>query len=106
MRRTRNSLQPLMNAFSEVPLDHPIHSAILVGVTDDEGPDYFEVVPNDEGFFQVLAGCRIRGTDEALIHDVFDVLQRAVRLCPFAIPDHEKLDALFARLKPSTPNNP
>lgn len=100
MRRVRVNIQPLLDAFEATELKHPIHEAILVGITDDKGPEFFEEVANNDGFFQVLAGCSQRGTDDDLTEDVFNILQRAVRVCPFATPDHEEFEGLFARLRP------
>lgn len=99
MSRVRTKLQPLLAAFEATELAHPIHDAILVGITDRERPDFFEEVQNDAGFFHVLAGCASRELDNELATDVFDILQRAVRLCPFATPDQEKLDTLFTCLR-------
>ena len=101
MRRVRVQLQPLMDVFEGVELDHPIHEAILVGITDDQGPEFFEEVENNDGFFQVLAGCSLQSTDEALAEVVFDILHRATMACPFVTPDHEKFEALFDRLRPT-----
>lgn len=100
MRRVRSNLQPLLDAFEAVELEHPIHQAILVCITDDQQPDFFEEIENNDGFFQVIAGCSLRGTSDNVAEDVFEILQRATRLCPFSIPDHETLDALFNRMKP------
>ena len=100
MRRVRTKLQPLLDAFEATALDHPIHEAILVGITDNMGPEFFEEVENNDGFFQVLPGCRQRDSDSELTEDVLEILHRAVRTCPFATPDHDKFEALFARFRP------
>lgn len=100
MRRVRSKLQPLLDAFEATALEHPIHQAILVGITDEKGQDFFEEVKNDEGFFQVIVGCCERVTEKQLAEDVFEILLRAVRLCPFSRPDHEKFEHLFDRLRP------
>lgn len=100
MRRIRSRLQPLLDAFEGVELENPIHEAILVGITDDQEPEFFEEIENNDGFFQVMAGCSLRGTDDELAEDVFEILQRAMHLCPFATPDHETLQALFDRMRP------
>lgn len=101
MRRVRTKLQPLMDAFESVELEHPIHEAILVGITDDQPSEFFEEVENNDGFFQVLAGCSLRGGDDELAEDVFEIMRRATRVCPFATPDHETFQALFERLRPT-----
>ena len=106
MRRTRMRLQPVMDAFENVSLEHPIHEAILVLVTDDDQPEFFQKIENKDGFFQVLAGCSLRGTDDELAEDTFEILRRATILCPFATPDREQFEALFERLRPTVLNNP
>lgn len=100
MRRVRIKLQPLLDAFDAIELQHPIHEAILVGITDEKEPEFMEEVNNNDGFFQVLAGCSLRGSDAQLTEDVFAILLRAVRLCPFTTPDHATLEELFTRLRP------
>lgn len=97
MRRVRPKIQPLLDEFDATRLDHAIHEAILVGITDDKGPEFIQEVENGDGFFQVLAGCSQGGTDDELMAEVFDILQRSASLCPFAAPDRKKLEALFAR---------
>ena len=101
MRRVRVRIQPLLDSFEATALECPIHEAILVGITDDKSPEFFEEVDNNDGFFQVLAGCSQCGTDDELTENVFNILRRAVRHCPFATPDHLTLEALFNRLRPS-----
>lgn len=104
MRRIDAKLQPLVDAFEAVELEHPIHEAILVLITDDKEPDFFEEVENNDGFFQVLAGCSHRGSDDELAEDVFEILRRATMLCPFATPDHESFAVLFEQLRSSLLN--
>lgn len=100
MRRVRERIRPLLDAFDATELENPIHKAILVGITDDKGPEFFEEVENDDGLFQVLAGCSDCGSDDELMKEVFVILQRAVRRCPFAAPDHQRFEMLFTRLRP------
>lgn len=100
MRLVRLKIQPLLDAFEATELAHPIHEAILVGITDDKDAQYFEEIENNDGFFQVIAGCRQNGTIEEFARDVFEILQRAVRLCPFATPDRETFEDLFATFRP------
>jgi hypothetical protein len=101
MRRIEDRFKPLIDAFELVDLSHPIQEAILVIITDDKGPEFFEEVENRDGYFQVIAGCSQRGSDDELAEDVFGMLLRAVRLCPFSDPDHQRYEAMFARLRPS-----
>lgn len=101
IRRVRPKFQPLLEAFETVELKHPIHEAILVGITDDRPPDFFEEVETNDSFFQVMAGCTLRGGDDELAEDVFEILLKAMRLCPFAPPDRESFEVLFKRSRPS-----
>ena len=52
MRSVRARLKPLLAAFEAIELDHPIHEAILVGITDDKGAELFEQVENNDVFFK------------------------------------------------------
>ncbi|QDV16060.1 hypothetical protein Pan153_06810 [Gimesia panareensis] len=101
MDRIDTRFQPLLDAFQTVKLEYPVHEAILVGITDDKPPQFFEEIETSDGFFQVFAGCSLRGGDQELVADVFEILRNATRLCPFAAPDHETLEALFKRLRPA-----
>jgi hypothetical protein len=76
-------------------LVNPIHEALLVGITDDKGPEFFEEVPNRDGFFQVLAGVQTKGSDLDLTKEVFNILRRAAKACPFSKPDHETIESVF-----------
>ena len=78
IRRVRPKFQPLLEAFETVELKHPIHEAILVGITDDRPPDFFEEVETNDSFFQVMAGCTLRGGDDELAEDVFEILLKAM----------------------------
>lgn len=100
MGRVDGRFRDLTTSFGAVALDHPIHEAILVLITDDKPPEFMQEVENRDGFFQVIVGCSWKGTDDQLAEDVFEILHRAVRTCPFAIPDHDKFEALFARFRP------
>jgi hypothetical protein len=101
MRRVRVRLQPLLDAFEDTQLEHPIHEAILVEITDDSEAEFFKELENGDGFYQVLAGCGQYHSDDQLTEVVFEILQRAVRLCPFAAPDDQKFEALFVKLRSS-----
>lgn len=95
MRRIRPRFAQLFEAFAKTELANPIHEAILVGITDDQKPPFFEEVPNNDGFFQVLAGCDMPDSDEELTRQVFDVLRRAAAVCPFSKIDHERVQQVF-----------
>lgn len=100
MRRVRIKLQPLIDAFEDIVLEHPIHEAILVGITDGQPAEFFEQVENNDGFFQVLAGCSVSSDDDELAENLFAILRKAMRACPFATPDYQAFEALFERLRP------
>lgn len=95
MRRIRPRFAPLVEAFAKMELLNPIHQAILVGITDTEKTDFFEEVPNRDGYFQVLAGVRVTDSDWDLAKQVLDILRRAATVCPFSKPDHEKIQRVF-----------
>lgn len=94
MRRIRPTLEPLLESFALVTMEHPIHEAILVGIADGMPPGYFEEVPNADGFFQVLAGVDGAACDEALLAQVTAALKAAIAACPFSQPDKDA----FARV--------
>ena len=97
MRRIRPRFAPLLVMFAKTTLTDPIHQAILVGLTDDKGPEFFDEVANRDGFFQVLAGVEMKGSDLDLTKEVFGILRRAAKACPFSKPDHETIERVFAQ---------
>jgi hypothetical protein len=99
MHRIRPRLQPLLDAFRQAELQHPIHEAILVSVTDVKEPGFVQEIENDDGFFQVIIGCRTSRSDDELVRVVFEILLQAVRLCPFSTPDHEMFERLFEKMR-------
>ena len=101
MRQVRLKIQPLLEAFEKIPLEHPIHEAILVGITDDLQAGFFEEVENRDGYFQVMAGCGELDAENRLTEEVFEILHRAVQLCPFANVDNQKFESLFAEIRPT-----
>ncbi len=100
MRRIRPQFDSLAKAFSEVELVHSIHKAILVGITDEHGADFFQEVPNGDGYFQVLAGCEMKTSDAELAECVFGILRRAAKACPFAKIDDEAVQKVFDAFAP------
>ncbi|MEX1027928.1 MAG: hypothetical protein WD049_07970 [Candidatus Paceibacterota bacterium] len=104
MRCVRHRLQPLLDAFETVEMTDPIHEAILVGITDDQPPSFFDEVENNDGFFQVLAGIEYNGSDDALTEAVFEILRKASSACPFSRPDREAFESLFERMRPTVLN--
>ena len=101
MRQVRLKIQPLIDAFENISFEHPIHEAILVGITDDKQAGFFEEVKNNDGYFQVMAGCGEHCADNQLTEEVFEILHRAVLLCPFARVDHQRVEDLFSEFRPS-----
>jgi hypothetical protein len=101
MRRVRERLQPLLDAFEQVEMIDPIHQAILVGITDEKGSEFFQEVENDEGFFQVLAGCSATAKDDSLVQSVFEILLRAAKACPFSVPDRAQFERIFEDHRPT-----
>lgn len=102
MRRIRPEIEEHTRDFSAVVLQHPIHEAILVGITDDMLDSHWEEVPNGDGFFQVLAGfdssIPLDGSaDAVLISSVLQKLSSAVIACPFSIPDQTSMRLLVHR---------
>lgn len=95
MARIMPRFDPLVKAIAQTELVNPIHQAILVGVTDDKGPEFFEEVPNSDGFFQVLAGVQMPASDSILTKEVFGILRRATLACPFSKPDHQTMQMVF-----------
>ena len=92
IRRIRPRFDSLATEFAAIELQSPIHEAILVGVTDDRGKDYFEQIPNSDGFFQVLVGFDPSiglgaDKDRDLEVALFQQLSRAIPACPFATAD-------------------
>ena len=98
MRRVRPRLQPVLDAFERIELQHPIHEAILVGITDDKAPGFIEEIENNDGFFQVICGCSDSGSDNELLEAILGILRQSFRLCPFATSDHEEFEKLFAEM--------
>lgn len=95
IRRIRPRFDQLLKDFEKVELVDPIHEAILVGITDDKTDDYFEEVSNRDGFFQIMAGCGVIGSDEELTVRVFQILQKAATACPFSKPDKLSIQHVF-----------
>src|SRR5262245_11149979 len=96
MRRIGPRLDALKKEFAATVMENPIHEAILVGVTDNRPFGSFEEVPNDDGFFQVIAGCNL-DSDQEMAKQLFQILLTAVERCPFSDPDRQAFDALFRR---------
>jgi len=89
----------LLDAFRAAELQHPNHEAILVGLTDDKGRDVFTPVRDEDGIFQVLAGCSHSGSDRALTQEFFEILRQAMRACTLAPVDREARKAVFERFE-------
>jgi hypothetical protein len=102
MRRIRPEVEEKTRTIESVTLQHPIHKAILVGITDSEDDLFFAEVANDDGFFQVLAGfdsaIALDGkSDDALVAKVLAKISRAVLSCPFSNPDHNAMEEIVTK---------
>ncbi len=75
----------------------PGYDAILVGITDDQGPELFQEVPNDDGVFQIIAGCSPSDSESEFEKQIVEILREAVRVCPLTASDREKCEAVFDR---------
>jgi hypothetical protein len=95
MRRVRGELAPLLDGFAEAELVHAPFEAILVDITDDKGPEFFEEIPNSDGFFQVVVGCSMNSSDAELRANVVDILHRAVSACPLSPTDMLTVQKVF-----------
>ncbi|MCE9546490.1 MAG: hypothetical protein K8T25_13370 [Planctomycetia bacterium] len=91
----------MRQAIEMTALVNPIHSAILVGITDEKTPQFFEDVPNDDGGFQIIAGCTSTESDAQLADDVFNILHRAAMACPFSNADRHLVDKVFEQFEAS-----
>lgn len=100
VRRIRPSFDPLFEAFSQVEMTDPIHEAILIGLTDAVPAGHFEVIPNRDGFFQVLAGVKGSVVDDELKLALFNIVERAVQTCPFSKPDKERFTDFLKDWRP------
>lgn len=99
VRRIRMDFDAHFDEFSATPLHHPVHEAILVGLTDAKAAGYFAVVPNKDGFFQVIAGVSPGETELELRAAVLSAMCKAILACPFATPDKEQFAVLLERWK-------
>jgi hypothetical protein len=97
MRRIRPRFEKLLRDFENTQFVHPIHEAILVGITNDEGESFFQEISNDQGFFQVIAGCPSGEPDDKLACAVFKGLWKAVHACPFSQTDRRSTEDLFKK---------
>ena len=99
MRRIRPRFAPLLEAFARTQLVNPIHEAILVGITDEKEAQFFEEVANRDGFFQILAGVHSNYSDLELAKEVFGLLRRAAKTCPFSKPDDAAIQKGVRRIR-------
>lgn len=96
IRRVRPAFDSFVDAFSRVEMDNPIHEALLIGLTDAKSEEYFEIIPNNDGFFQILSGIKKDAIEQELEAAIFNVIRRAVSVCPFSLPDKEKFATLLS----------
>lgn len=94
-RRIRPDFDSLFEDFSKVKMVNSIHEAILIGLTDAKADDYFEIIPNRDGFFQILAGIKGDTNEDELKKALFLIISNSVSACPFSKPDREQFSALL-----------
>lgn len=95
-RRVRQCFEEMLSDFEKIEFDNHIHEALLVGITDSEPNGYVEVVPNRDGFFQVLGGVGGAVSDLDLKNSMLNVISRALLLCPFSRPDADRVSRFLA----------
>ena len=95
-RRVANALEPLIQTLGDLRIDHADYDGLLIGVTDNECQEFFEIVENSERFLQVLVGCRTDITDEELRHHLIATTLRAIRLCQMTSEDLKDYETLLA----------
>jgi hypothetical protein len=92
IRRVRPSLNPLIVAFEAFQPRNPIHETLLIGITDGLPHDAIQVIPNRDGFFQVLCGFPSASdfsarNDPTIKHCLVQIILAAVAACPFSSLD-------------------
>jgi hypothetical protein len=102
MRRILPLFEPLRSEFASVELQHPLGTALLLGITDDLPANHIEEVSNNSGHHQFLCGIDANQSfgpedDRNLIRAVFEQMRRAVVLCQFADPDRRAFDLVLDR---------
>lgn len=100
IRRIRPRFNSLFEEFAAKQLLNPIHEAILLSVTDSMKNEEIEVVPNREGFLQIICGFGAQSTfspanDRELEVRLFQKIRSAIELCPFSKPDKAMMLALL-----------
>ncbi len=93
LRRVLPLFRSLEQQFPAIPLQDPIHHALLVVIVE-RPPDYFDEVPNHNGKFQVHTGYDLSfapspDNDLRLSRDLFQRIRAAVLACPFSTPDRD-----------------
>jgi hypothetical protein len=101
-RRVANSLEPLIKALGQLRIDHRDYDGLLIGVTDDQCQEFFEIVENSERFLQVLVGCRPDVTDEELHLHLIVTARRVIGLCPLTSEEHNRCESLISGFLPSS----
>ena len=96
VRRIRPNFEPFFQAFSTVELVNPIHEAILIGLTDAKPSGYLEVIPNRDGFFQVIVGMTFPLSDIESKASLVSILEQVIQACPFSKPDKDRFQKLLS----------
>jgi len=102
MRRVRPKREPFCLAFDSIVLVNPIHESLLLGVSDELAESTVQVVPNKDGFFQVLCGFDTgvsldASNDSELARMLIEKVAGAVALCPLSAPDRLQFEGMLDR---------
>lgn len=97
-RRVANALEPLVQMLGELRNDHANYDVLLIGVTDEECQELFEVVENSERVLQVLVGCRTDVTDEELRQHLIATTLRGIRICQLTSEDLQYYETLLSKV--------
>ena len=89
IRRIYPRINLFMEKFKEAVPSSQTCSAILVAITDDKSADFFQEMPNVDGYFQVMFGCPYPSDDSDLANEVLDRLQKAIAICPMSPAERE-----------------
>ena len=92
IRRIRPKFSTLFAEFEAKELENPIHEAILLGISDSLKEEEIQVIPNKDGFFQVICGFGEQASlspenDSKLEVMLLNKIENAIQLCPFSKPD-------------------
>jgi hypothetical protein len=97
VRAIRADFDAFFHEFAQIIMVNPIHDAILIGLIDARPADYFEIVPNRDGFFQTIGGIDPAETGHRLKVAIFKIIAKSIEACPFSNPDRAQFSKLIAK---------